>query len=51
MAGQFFDRFSQIIAGEAPPASQRRRHDPPWIWMAGVAGAAVLAVILYILLV
>jgi carbon monoxide dehydrogenase subunit G len=50
MAGQFFDRFGQIIAGEAPPKASAAGMIPPWIWIAGAAGAAVLAVILYLLL-
>ena len=51
MAGQFFDRFGQIIAGEAPPQASAAGMIPPWIWIAGAASAAVLAVILYVLLV
>ncbi len=51
MAGQFFDRFSQIIAGEAPAQATAAGMIPPWIWVAGAASAAALVVILYLLLV
>ncbi len=50
MAGQFFDRFGQLIAGETPPETSAAGMIPPWIWIAGAAGAAALAIILYILL-
>ena len=51
MAGQFFDRFGQIIAGEAPAEASAAAMVPPWAWNAGGAVAVGLAVILYILLV
>ena len=52
MAGQFFDRFGQIIAGEAPQTSAANMV-PPWAWAAGIAGVAVIAlsVLLYVLFV
>ncbi len=51
MAGQFFDRFGQIIAGDTPPEASAAGMVPPWIWLAGAAGAVALAVILYLLFV
>ena len=50
MAGQFFDRFGQIMAGEAPKTSAADMI-PAWVWLAGAVSAVVLAVVLYILLV
>jgi len=50
MAGQFFDRFGQIIAGETPQTSAAAMV-PPWAWIAAAGGAAVAAALLYILLV
>ena len=46
MAGQFFDRFEQILAGEKPseaPVSVV----PTWAWIAGAA-VIIIAVILYL---
>ncbi len=51
MAGQFFDRFGQIIAGETPPASSAADMIPAWVWLAGAASAVVIAVLFYLLLV
>jgi carbon monoxide dehydrogenase subunit G len=51
MAGQFFDRFSQIIAGEEPRQASAADMVPAWVWLAGAASAVALAVILYVLLV
>jgi carbon monoxide dehydrogenase subunit G len=51
MAGQFFNRFGQIIAGETPQKASAADMVPAWVWLAGVACAAALAAILYILLV
>jgi carbon monoxide dehydrogenase subunit G len=51
MAGQFFDRFGQIIAGAEPPQASAAGMIPPWIWVAGAAGVAVIAALIYMLLV
>lgn len=51
MAGQFFDRFGQIIGGEAPAEASASSMVPPWIWIAGAGGVAAVAMVLYILLV
>jgi carbon monoxide dehydrogenase subunit G len=53
MAGQFFDRFEQLLAGrqvEDKPVAAAALV-PAWVWGAGAAGLAVLIVALYLLLV
>lgn len=49
MAGQFFDRFSQVIAGAEPPQASAAGMIPPWIWIAAAVGVAALAVLIYVL--
>jgi carbon monoxide dehydrogenase subunit G len=51
MAGQFFDRFGQIIAGQEPPAASAGAMLPPWIWWAAGGGAALVVLIVVLLLV
>jgi len=46
MAGQFFDRFEQILAGDKPQG--KPVGVPGWVWIAG--GAVILAIALYFLL-
>jgi carbon monoxide dehydrogenase subunit G len=45
MAGQFFDRFQQIVAGEALP-ERRARVLPLWVWVA----AFILSLAAFLLL-
>ncbi|MGB0087814.1 MAG: carbon monoxide dehydrogenase subunit G [Rhodomicrobiaceae bacterium] len=46
MAGQFFDRFEQILAGEKP-SEALVSVVPAWAWIAGAA-VIIIAVILYL---
>ncbi len=46
MAGQFFDRFEQLLAGEKPQ-EQPVSLVPVWVWWAG--GAVVAAMVIYLL--
>ena len=46
MAGQFFDRFQQVVAGETPP-ERPVRAVPLWVW---AVAALVIALAAYLLL-
>lgn len=47
MAGQFFDRFQQVVAGEKP-VERPVRLVPLWVW--GVGGAIITALLAWLLL-
>jgi hypothetical protein len=50
MAGQFFDRFEQLLAGEKPTDQPISAFSllPTWVWLAGAGALIALIVLIYI---
>lgn len=50
MAGQFFDRFEQLLAGEKPTDQPISAFSllPTWVWLAGAGALVALIVLIYL---
>lgn len=50
MAGQFFNRFEQLLAGEKPQATPLpvTAFIPAWMWIGGFAALLVLIILIYV---